>query len=59
MKTTKKISKALENKILTINDLFQQAENEDLMVTAYFGATWPYIINTDQPITVKNQFVII
>ena len=59
MKTTRKISKGLENKVLAINEAYELAENQDLMVYAYFGSTYPYLINTNCPITVKNQFVYI
>lgn len=51
--------KAIVNRVNEINTLYQGAEAADLFVTAYFGSTWPTIINTEAPVEIKGRFVYI
>ena len=59
MKAKKRVSKAIMNRILAINEMIPSVVNADEIPTSYAGGTWPFIIDIQVPIVASNQFVYI
>lgn len=59
MKAKKRVSKAIMNRIMAINEMLPNVLNADEVPTSYGGGTWPYYVDIRVPIVVSNQFVYI
>ena len=55
----KTITKAIQRRIDSINELLPLVNNLDEIPETYAGGTWPYYIQLTGPIKTKNQFVYI
>lgn len=59
MKDKKTVSKAIMNRIVSINDMLPSVLNADEVPMSYAGGTFPYYIDVRVPIIIRNQFVYI
>ena len=55
----KSVSKSIMNRIMAINELLPTVLKSDEIPSTYAGGTWPYYVQLEAPIVVKNQFVYI
>jgi hypothetical protein len=59
MKAKKRVSKAIMNRIMAINEMLPSVLNADEVPTSYGSCTFPSYIDIRVPIVVSNQFVYI
>ena len=59
MKAKKKVSKAIMNRVVAINEMLPSVLVADEIPVSYAGGTFPYYIDIRVPIVVSNQFVYI